>query len=259
MGENFKCDKCNKNFNFLCQYKKHINKKKSCTSLPSNICKNCNKVLSKNSNMKRHLEFCIKNQQQNVNNIKQQNVIDNQQQNVIDDQQQNVNNNPQNIIINNGTINITNNITNNINIQIINFSETKIDTTKIKDLMDDGDFFEKIIKDTHLNPEKEHYHNILVSDLVRNKLKLFDNNKWYSTDKKNIYFQLLLNTNQCIGKIKNELNEEQMYKYKFFNEKTMFSEKGIKHRLNKINEMLYNNSDIVLKTKNKKDKEQIQK
>jgi hypothetical protein len=239
-NEKIKCDKCNKIFDFLCQYKRHINNKNPCVKIPYNICTNCNKMLSKKTDMTKHMKICTKK-----NNTNLQNVI-NETQN--------------NIIINNGTINnITNNITNNINIQIINFSETKIDTTKIKDLMNDNDFFEKIIADTHLNPEKSNYHNILVSDLVRNKLKLYEDNRWQCKDKKNIYFQLLLNTNESIGKIKNDLNDEQMYKYKFFNEKTIFCEKGIKNKLDKINEILYNNSDIVLKTKNKKDKEQIQK
>lgn len=205
----YKCEKCAKNFgNQKSHYLTHINKKFPCKSI-SNInnkiksiinsskseldikikkfqCEFCNNCFGRNSSLIRHLEgyYCKKKKSDDKKKIDELIELNKQ----LLKQNEDIKNELFQIKKKSSNIKINNVKTENINIQINNYGSEKYDTIDNKLFLEPmlkeigKQIFLKMIKNVYLNPELPQNHNIVITDKNRQICKIYNNNRWITTD-----------------------------------------------------------------------------
>jgi len=121
------------------------------------------------------------------------------------------NNTNSNNKINNGVINNNNNT---INVQLVQFGNENIDHIDVKEALDvylkstGGNIISNILKLINLNEKYPQNHNICISDLSRELVKIFDGKKFiirkFKNIKGDIMCKLIKNTHKIVDKIEND-------------------------------------------------------
>ena len=119
------------------------------------------------------------------------------------------NNNLKNNQINNGTINH-----NNLNVQLVQFGNENIDDLDIKEALNvylkstGGNILSNILKFVNLNEKYPQNHNICMSDLSRELVKIFNGKKFivrkFKNAKGDILGKVINNTYKIVDKIEND-------------------------------------------------------
>ena len=188
--EIYTCEKCNKEFNYKYNYKRHINRKYSCvknTDDNSFKCEYCNNTFTTKGNLTRHIKnrCIVKESQELINKLNEENkLLKNKISKIeITNNTNTTNSNNNNININN-TNNNTNNITNNIN--IVNFGRErleKLSQEEIDQILNAGaGALTQHVKMIHLNDRLPEYQNIYLSNLRGNTCLIYFNKQWMATD-----------------------------------------------------------------------------
>lgn len=210
----YKCEKCDKNFgNQKSHYLTHINKKFPCGSKTNKSkisnnshestnksflknesdikikkfrCEFCNNSFSRNSSLVRHLEeyYCKKKKSNDKKKIDELIELNKQ----LLKQNEDIKKELYQIKKNSPNIKINNVKTENINIQINNYGSEKYDSMDNKLFLEPmlkeigKQIFLKMIKNVYLNPELPQNHNIVITDKNRQICKIYNNNRWITTD-----------------------------------------------------------------------------
>ena len=256
----YTCKLCNKTFDHKSTYVRHCNKKKSCI-IPQKVedlivnpqepeevddasvgleCNYCDKIYTRNDNLKRHLKTCKLKIYSEIDLLKQQiNKLENKQliKNITNN---NINNN-----INNNTNNNTNNGTIN-NITINQYGKEDMSHITLQDFKglfsrcnSCVPFFVELL---HFNKDKPENNNIYISNMKSPYLMLYDGAKWKLAEKNAILddmyddkCEILVNKYEDL---KDHLDESIMNKFsKFLNKYELMKDNVIKD----IKLVLYNN------------------
>jgi hypothetical protein len=120
--------------------------------------------------------------------------------------------------INNGVINNNNNNNNNLNIQLVQFGNENIDELDIKEALDvylrstGGNIVSNILKYVNLNDKYPQNHNICITDLSRELVKIFNGKKFIIKKFKNIRGDILGKIIENIYKIVNKIQNNNNIK-----------------------------------------------
>ncbi len=180
-------EKCTQNAPFCTQNKQH-----------AHICKYCNKIFTRSTGLKKHLNICkIKKEndiliiKQNEKIIKMEEKI-NSLENQINDK--NIINNKGTINNNNSNNNITNNTTNNT-ININNYGNEDLKHLRNKDFAKllDGIYnaVPKLIEKIHFDPKHPENQNIKYTNKRSPYLKVIKDKKWQYVNKKHELLDLI--------------------------------------------------------------------
>jgi len=228
----YKCDKCNKIFTQKIHYTNHLNRKFPCKDINND-----------NNTIIQNLILKVNEQDKIIKELKE-------------------NQDKKSIKINNGKINngkIINNNTVNISININPFKNEDLSHLKLSD-------FKKIIDcgyqcvlsyldNVHFNKDKPENHNLLLTNLRSNIIKVLNEDKnWEAQDLQEVIDYLIDKSTDIINDKYNEIKNKINYKSKGFdryydtyeNEPQKCYKKLTKDIKNKI----YNNRDMIKKTKN---------
>ena len=286
------CEKCNKEFTHKGHYINHLARKKPCNEKLKKYqkyfnCKNCKQSFTRNYNLIKHSKKCKKI----INNINIENEFDNESCEIIDlkiklerqDEELNIiknlilnikNTDLQPQIIENQTNNVEqNNIENqtivNNNIYIINYKDEKIDDKDMKEILSNEDPILHAIEKIHCNENIPKQHNVLIKDKTRNNIFIYENEKWNLKNKNqtlnNIYSSTIKKITDKITDKENDIIEvvntnipdkyENVETENFVSERNYFykNPKNMKKTSSRVNELIYNNKEIINNTKNKND------
>jgi hypothetical protein len=158
---------------------------------------------------------------------------------------------------NHSNININNNIINNNHINIVAFG--KEDLTKISDdiyklIMDKGfQSIPQLIKYLHFNEKNPEYHNIFISNIRDNKVKVYNGEKCILLEDTEIFNKLYNEKSDYLeikyDEISDKLKSSTKKKFeRFLNNKD--DEKHMDKIYKNIKLLLYNHRDVPLKTLN---------
>ena len=247
--ETYTCEKCKKNFNYKCNYLRHINKKFPCIK-DDKIefkCELCNNNFSSKSNLTRHIKGrCSVKNQAIINKLtKEKESIENELELLKNNM---ANNSKSNIIINN----ITNNITNN-NINIVNFGRERIEKLskeEIEQILNSGaGALTQHVKMIHLNERLPEYQNIYLSNLRGNTCLIYFNKKWIAADIDDKIDDLITYGTEDIRDLLEKTDNENKYirsqTKKLIDNIDDHDKKIILDQKKRIKLALYNNKDIV--------------
>ena len=290
---NYKCIRCGYITTKRCNFKDHISRKNICkpiledisiesikthyniirttnipqnttlsnTNIPQNAtilyntynCSYCNKKLSRNDSLQRHLKICKKKKESNILILNQNEELLNIKKELEElKQSKNITNNTNNT--NNNNINTTNNNTQNIIIN--NYGEENIKYLKSKDfkylLSNVSDAIPKLIKYIHFNEEHPENHNIKYTNKDGPYFEIMKNNKWILVSKDseilNIIYKnnclLLENYYKLLRKENNFTNNEKLQIENFINKYKMKDTTLIDDLIEISKIILYNNSKI---------------
>ena len=201
-----------------------------------NICIYCDAVFSKNSNLQRHLNNICKSKKNydEMEKLKQrfENIINEfeklkkENEELKNNKKDNINKTANNQInngtinnnksINNGIINNNNIINNNLNVQLVQFGNENIDDIDIKEALEvyfkstGGNILSNMLKYVNLNEKYPENHNICMSDLSRELVKIFNGKhfvvKKFKNVKGDIICKVIKNTYKIVDKIENDKN-----------------------------------------------------
>ena len=163
--------------------------------------------------------------------LKQGNIVPNNKKQINNGVIKNDNSSNQ---INNGVINNDNSnktINNNVNVQLVQFGCENIDDIDTKEALNvyskstGGNILSNILKLINLNEKYPQNHNICMSDLSRELVKIFDGQKFVVKKFKNIQgeimYKVIRNTHKLVDKIENDdgivLSENLLSKLKINN------------------------------------------
>ena len=213
----YKCEKCNKLFTQKSHYTNHINRKYPCKEVNNNILK---KLIQK-----------VEDQDKIITELKNNTKINN--------------------TINNNYVNIS--------ININPFKNEDLSHLKLSD-------FKKIIDcvyqcvlsyldNVHFNKDKPENHNLLLTNLRSNIIKVLnDNNKWEATDLQEVIDYLIDKSTDIINNKYNEIKQNINYNSKgfdkYYNKYETEQDKCFKQLTKDIKTKIYNNRDMIKKTKN---------
>jgi len=199
------------------------------TSTTSNTCVYCNTTFAQKGSLSRHLKDRCKNKKNfdELEKLKEKmTLMANNYQNILKENENlkkvivelkhsnGVVNNTKNI--NNGVINNNNSktINNNVNVQLVQFGCENIDDIDTKEALKvycsstGGNILSNILKLINLNEKYPQNHNICISDLSRELVKIFDGKKFVIKKFKNIegeiMYKVIRNTNKLVDKIEND-------------------------------------------------------
>jgi hypothetical protein len=188
-----------------------------------NTCIYCNKFFSRNDNLQRHLTTRCKSKKKydelemlkgkflslrsEIDKLKKEN--DELKHSHVD------NNHPPtgttNTIINNGTVGSNNNV--NI-VQLVQFGNENIDDIDIKEIFNTylsstgGNIVSNILKLTNFNKKYPENHNICITDLSRELVKIYNGTKFITKKFKNVKADILnkivKNTRKLVKKLEND-------------------------------------------------------
>jgi hypothetical protein len=214
-----------------------VNKLDFITSInDNNECEYCKKCFSRKDSLNRHLSNrCKLRDKQTTDEVEQMKtfckkileelkeckneIVTLKGVHTNNTQSQNVNNNNTNSN-NNNTISNNNNTTNsnNNNITIVQFGKEDITKMNIPKLMDvflkstGGNIIANMLKQFNCNPEYPEFNSIYISDLAREKVKIYDGKKFVNKKFKFIKDFIVNNVNGNINKICTSFLENNAYK-----------------------------------------------
>jgi hypothetical protein len=207
------------------------------SNVDTNTCKYCDGIFTRNDNLQRHLKERCKSKKyfdeleklkERLNNIvfeneqlkketetfKYTNTNNTQITNTNSHNTSNTNNTLNKNQINNGAINngIINN--NNVNIQLVQFGNENIDDIDSNEALNiyykstGGNILSNILKLINLNDKYPQNHNICISDLSRELVKIFNGKKFvikkFKDVKGDIMYKVIRNTHKLVDKIEND-------------------------------------------------------
>ncbi len=253
----YKCQKCGFAFNKKSSLDKHMTRKTSCVKqygskvnkkIYNPKCRACKKSFSRKDSLKRHMKVC-KNIINKENNIKNKGEI--------------------NGVVINGDNNNNNKIKNKINnykiynnkpIILISFGKDGTSGLNfddfIKIIKSDKNLYEALITEINFNPDKPEHHNVYYPDMKASYGKVYENKKWVDKKINEIINKLLESKTEDINVILDKLSGNLSKKIKNNIIETMadvnFSNPDRRKKLiSYIKPILYNNKDMVIKTKKK--------
>jgi hypothetical protein len=203
----------NRHLKYRCKSKKNYDeleklseKLNSITNKYQHLEKECNYLKKENNNLKLTSTVTTINNSNNTNNTKNQ-----------------INNGS----INNGTINNNHNVT----VQLVQFGCENIDDIDSNEALNvyskstGGNILSNVLKLVNLNENYPQNHNICITDLSREFVKVFNGKKFivkkFKDIKGDIMFRIIRNTNLLVDKIENDdsivLNEHTLSKMRINN------------------------------------------
>jgi hypothetical protein len=234
-------------FNFMLDMNDKLKNINLSNSLDTNICLYCESIFTRQSSLQRHQETRCKLKKnfdkleklkERLNNI----VFDVEYLKNRDVKIKNtsINNNTDNSIshntnqtnqTNNGVINYNSNNTNNITVQLVQFGCENIDEIDSNEALNvyykstGGNILSNILKLTNFNDNYPQNHNICISDLSREFVKVFNGKKFiikkFKDVKGDIMYKVIKNTQKLVDKIESDdsivLSEYTMSKMKINN------------------------------------------
>jgi hypothetical protein len=234
-------------FNFMLDMNDKLKNINLSNSLDTNICLYCESIFTRQSSLQRHQETRCKLKKnfdeleklkERLNNI----VFDVEYLKNRDVKIKNtsINNNTDNSIshntnqtnqTNNGVINNNSNNTNNITVQLVQFGCENIDEIDSNEALNvyykstGGNILSNILKLTNFNDNYPQNHNICISDLSREFVKVFNGKKFiikkFKDVKGDIMYKVIKNTQKLVDKIESDdsivLSEYTMSKMKINN------------------------------------------
>ena len=209
--------------------KQHPNDTLLISKLCTRVCKYCNKIFTRKSGLKKHLNICIVKKESETLIIKQEEEI--QQMKLEIEELKTKSASTSNIT---NTINTNNNINNSKNIIINNYGDENIKHLHSKDFRDIlcsmYNSVPKLIEKIHFDPNHPENQNIKYTNKKLPYLKVMKDNKWQLVNKKNELFDLI--DTKCY------LLKEKYYKILEKNEYniTCFQKNKIEEFIDKYNE-----------------------
>jgi len=241
------CKKCGLKFNKRQEYTRHINRLTDCVTgsktnkkkIIMHSCKGCKKKFNRKDSLDRHSKIC-KGIKTKIN--------------VRDSKNTNINNNNGD---NNNNIAL---IKSPVTINLLVFSKDGINSLTLKDfnkmLKSNKHPIEELITQVNFNPNKPEYHNIYYPDLKSAHGFVYEDNKWIAKKIDEILNTLLDAKTEDLNEILNDmgdfLNKKSRNKIKKAIEDTNYDSipPGSRKKLMKyIKTILYNNKDMIIKTK----------
>ena len=209
------CPRCHYETGFICNIKKHLNRKKICEAIYDDI--QVNDILlkyqnDKNIEKKYQCEYCDKNFNSKQGKYQHKQICKNKGKTIIDESDKIIKmqeeiNQLKELISHQPTTIINNNVTNIQNIQqnnqqnnivIENFCKEDVEFISdnfIRKCLSRVTYgFEDLTKKIHFNPNKPEYHNVTIVNKKDPYLEVFKDNKWQFQDK-NIVLDALIK--QC--------------------------------------------------------------
>jgi hypothetical protein len=203
----YKCEKCNKEFNYKINYLYHINKINSCNNI--NFEEKCNNLEIELLNLKKDLELLTnKNKELESENKTLNNLVSKCfENNKITKNSNNTTNNNSNNTTTNNTIN-----NNMINVNLVPFGMENLDDLTLEEktnILNSG-FLCSVVctKKINCNPRLPQYHNISFTNLRSSDAKIYDKDKtWRTVDKEDLFESVIL---RRIDDVNNILENEDI-------------------------------------------------
>lgn len=191
---NYTCDRCGYEFIQKNDYVRHLNKKKTCPAVKSNVstsdllkmlsntnlsCEYCGKTFTYYQNCQRHQKTCKSKPQNDITSKvklleEQCNLLKQQIDILTKERNSSYNNN----INSNNNIQQNNNI--NLNIKLKEFNLENMDALPVE--LVSSYFlnleFRNLIESLHFDPEFPENHNVKLRSIKRNAMEIFMNDKW---------------------------------------------------------------------------------
>lgn len=247
---------------------------------PNYSCNECLSEFTRIDSLTRHRKYCKKIKENNDNDLKRAleeieelkkkiNIINNNLP--ITDDKFKINTNS--IIVNDNSINLTNNgtIINNTTINVVPFGKETdklckvITNEKCRDIIERGiNSITELIMHTHLSKESNLFHNVIITNLKSKTGLIYDGENWVTLDQKDIVETLVDTSDKFLVMKyeefdkKNKLTQKAKDAFPRYTNKKK-TEKEINelkvHYNENIIPMLYDNKDIVNKTKQEMEKQ----
>ncbi len=152
----------------------------------------------------------------------------------------NITNNTQNIIDAKKIINDVNNLF------LIDYKNCKLNKTDLDLILENINPILCAIEKIYCNDKYITQHSVLITDLNRNKIQVYENNNWTIKHKKN---EIIYMFADIVKKIECEIiNIDSVKTINFDNEKNNYLT-NIDNMVNQANNMFYNNCKMIMKTK----------
>jgi hypothetical protein len=251
------CEHCNKSYSRKDNLKRHYDTCKTKIQYDDNILNN-KKILEKNKILENELKKVLQNRKKEKEKIKEEIIkqLSNSGQ-LVKSTQALIKKNVDNSQINNGQIN-------NITISLNAYDETDKSYIKNSDVLTcikKGNMgIPHMIKLLHCNINKPENHNVCLNNIKSNYIGVYDGDKWNYE----MQYELIdMMAEDCINMIEDRIAEwkDDFYKkhkniidkfphflYKYYDSKSRYVQKRV-HEETKLK--LFNNKEIILKTKNK--------
>ena len=187
----------------------------------NNSCIYCDKVFVQKCSLNRHLRDRCKNKKNfdELEKLKEQINSINSNYSNLEKQIDNLKNNSSNNIKNNIGNNVNNGVINNnsnMNVQLVQFGSENIDDIDSKKALDvyfkstGGNILSNVFKLVNSSDDHPENHNICLTDLSREIVKIFNGEKFivkkFKSVREDIMFKIIKNTFKLIEKIKNDKN-----------------------------------------------------
>jgi hypothetical protein len=275
----FKCERCGYNTSVKCNIIKHINRKKICKPILSEIipkdrekeildgvkegknCEYCDKFYSREDNLTRHLKKCSKKPDESLETLKELVKVLNEERSQRDKKEKEMEKeikDMKEIITKADLGNTTNNYITNNNLNIVlPFKDTDISH------LTDRDYYNSIsrcilaipllIEKIHFNENKPENFNIYISNKLGKYVMQWDGSKWVVKNKIEAIDDLIRDNEYILEDWAGNVSEKYpkvKNKLKLWTDKR--DEKGVPEQVRReIEEMLYNNRDKIEEPKKK--------
>jgi hypothetical protein len=266
-----KCEICEREFKKKCHLKDHLeNRKKPCKKAET-----FEELQKEHNKIKKELEKIKEEYEKNkLYNSEKVNILEKEKKEYKDilekenDALKKINEELKKEIKDNKNVIINNNygdtITNNFNlIKIIDHGKENYDKINIKQILKEKtdlpplNYISTIIYYIHCNNEHPEYQNIMIPDKSRNKAMIYFNGKWINVDKnttmetlfnKIIYYYDNESEKSSNPEIYNNFNREVQ---KVIGSGKLYSKKNKKGAIDNIENVLYDNREIIKSIKYK--------
>jgi hypothetical protein len=267
---NYKCEKCNKEFNKKSAYASHSMRTSPCIKdIIINECEYCNKTFSLKHNLTAHLKIC--KEKPNID-IVTQSQIEELKKMLYEQQKHNEElkkkveelshvsetNNNINVTENSHNISNSNNITNNINIYSVGKEDlsllSKEDVLKI---CTSGTYYPIVTAQIlHCNEKYPEFQNCLIPNLRSNTGLVKINDNWVSKSHEEIFRTLLKVDKGHVSSLMKDIEVDKKLQIKLEStQDEIDTGESKEHQIPKIKEHLYNASRMI--KRNKKKEEQV--
>ncbi len=262
----YKCHICEREFDRKYCLDSHLARKKPCKkstgsktnkTLIDPKCKRCGRTFSRRDSLNRHLKVC-----ENIikkNNVVKKSIIAKKNSTVKNTIVKNStikkNSDNNNIELKNNKININNY---NPTFNLIVFGKDGTESLSVDDLAEiiksNKNLYEELIKKINFNPNKPQHHNVYYSDMKAAYGKVYENKKWVDKKINEIINTLLDSKTEDLHKLLEKFDGILSKKIRQNIIKTIkdadYSNPDCRKKLiSYIKPILYNNKDMVIKTK----------